>query len=81
MIRKSLPPPERATFKDLLQVILGLIMIPLGATIAFETFTRGAAAPGLLIGTAFLGFGLYRTTEAWGRWRWYQRAKGKQQHA
>lgn len=72
MFKKTLPPPERVTFKDLVQVLLGLVMIPLGLAIVYGTLARGAVPPALLIGGAFVGLGVYRTTQAWGRWRWFR---------
>jgi hypothetical protein len=71
MLRHKLPPPERFTFKDGVQILFGLIMIPLGATILYDTFIRGSASLGLLVGCAFMGFGIYRTLLAAGRLRWF----------
>ncbi len=71
MLKRKLPPPTALTVRDVIQIIFGLIMIPLGLAIFYNTLVRGAAAPGLLIGGAFFGFGLYRTLFAWGRLRWY----------
>ncbi len=69
--RRPLPPPERLTLHDGLQILFGIIMIPLGSVILVNTLARGAVLPALLIGGAFVGFGIYRTVFAAGRIRWY----------
>ncbi len=71
MVRRKLPPPERFTFKDGVQILFGLIMIPMGAVILYNTSIRGGAGLGILVGSAFMGFGVYRTLLAAGRLRWY----------
>ena len=70
--RRTLPPPDRFTLRDGLQILFGLIMIPLGLAILGNTLTRGAALPALLIGGAFIAFGVYRSLFAFGRVRWYR---------
>ena len=74
--RRSLPPPENITVRDVLQILFGIVMIPLGAMILFNTLMRGAVLPALLIGGAFVAFGVYRTLFAFGRMRWYRENKG-----
>lgn len=69
---KSLPAPVKFTVRDALQILLGVVMIPLGAAILFNTLARGAVLPALLIGGAFIAFGVYRTLFAAGRIRWYR---------
>lgn len=76
MVRRSLPPPEKVTLKDALQILLGLVMIPLGAAILVRTIMAGAVIPAVLIGGAFIGFGVYRSLFAWGRIRWYLQDRG-----
>ncbi len=77
---KSLPPPAAFTVRDGLQIMLGIVMIPLGLTILVNTFARGAVLPALLIGGTFVAFGVYRTAFALGRIRQYRR-KGGSPHA
>ncbi len=77
---RRLPPPEKFTPRDVLQILLGLVMIPLGALILYDTLSLGALLPGLLIGGAFLGFGVYRTLFAWGRVRWYRETHEGRKH-
>jgi uncharacterized membrane protein HdeD (DUF308 family) len=71
MLKRKLPPPNQFTIKDGIQILFGLLMIPLGGIILYNTFVRGAAIPAVLIGGAFIAFGVYRVTFAWGRLRWY----------
>jgi uncharacterized membrane protein HdeD (DUF308 family) len=71
MRTSSLPPPERFTVKDKIQILFGLTMIPIGALILFNTSVRGGAVLGFLVGGAFIAFGLHRTMLAVGRLRWY----------
>lgn len=71
MRKRDLPSPARFTLGDALQILFGLVMIPLGAVILGRTFIAGAPIPAVLIGGAFIGFGIYRTLFAWGRIRWF----------
>lgn len=71
MRRVVLPPPEEFTLKDALQIVFGVIIIPMGAVILYDTAIRGAASLGLLTGGAFIAFGLHRTILAVSRLRWY----------
>ncbi len=72
---RSLPPPSKFTLRDLLEILIGLVMIPLGMMILFNTLVRGAVVPALLIGGAFVAFGVYRTLFAVGRIRWYRQLR------
>ncbi len=69
---KSLPAPEKFTVRDAFQIGFGVLMIPLGLMMLYNTLTRGAVLPALLIGGAFVAFGVYRTMFAVGRIRWYR---------
>ncbi len=80
MVKHRLPPPEKITFKDVLQISLGLITIPLGLAILYNALIRGVVGPALLIGGAFVAFGVYRTASAWGRLRWYWQIQGANKH-
>ncbi len=80
MAKCKLPPPEKITFKDILQILLGLVAIPLGVIIFYNAIVRGVVGPALLIGGAFVAFGVYRTASAWGRLRWYWQIQGANKH-
>ncbi len=71
----SLPPPSQFTLHDGIQILLGLVMVPLGMMILCNTLARGAIVPALLIGGAFIAFGLHRTLFAVGRIRWYRQLR------
>ncbi len=71
VLKRKMPPPTRFTVKDRIQIVFGAIMVPLGLAILYEMLVRGVVGPGLLIGGAFVAFGIYRLTQAWGRLRWY----------
>lgn len=76
MRKRSLPEPEKFTVRDAIQILFGVIMIPLGAVILMRTWSSGAPLPALLIASAFTAFGVYRTLFAWGRIRWYLATRG-----
>ncbi len=80
MLRRKLPPPSRITFTDVLQILIGVIAIPLGLVILFRTWQLGGSIPALLIGGAFIAFGLYRTFFAIGRMRWYLQIREANKH-
>ncbi len=77
---KPKSPPEKITFKDILQISLGLVTIPLGLIILYNALARGIVGPALLIGGAFIAFGVYRTASAWTRLRWYRQLQGANKH-
>ncbi len=77
---KRLAPPTRFTVRDAVQIAFGFIMIPLGLVILYNTLMRGAVIPALLIGGAFVAFGVYRLLFAWGRLRWYLQIRGGLKH-
>ena len=59
--RQLAGPPTRATWMDFYRIGLGLLMIPLGITILVRTFVAGVVSPpAILMGLAFIGFGVYR---------------------
>lgn len=54
-------PPTRATWMDFYRIGLGLLMIPLGITILVRSVVAGVVStPAVLMGVAFIGFGVYR---------------------
>ncbi len=60
MARRNLPPAERVTARDVLQLTLGAAMIPLGVVIVARVWSRSPSALGLAVGLAFVAFGTYR---------------------
>ncbi len=72
MPRRPLPPPEQFTGADLLRIGLGVAMIPLGVVILARTLSIALTAPGILVGGAFVGFGIHRLWLAWSRYRLYR---------
>ena len=77
MRQPSLPPPERFTVADTLRIVLGLVMIPLGVAILVRTLSIAMTVPGILIGCAFVAFGVYRLWLAWNGYRLWQQNRGK----
>lgn len=72
--RQLVPPPARATWGDAYRIGLGLLMIPLGITILVRTFAAGIVTPtALLMGLAFVAFGVYRLYVGVVRYRMYKR--------
>lgn len=75
MPKRPLPPPQQFTAADLLRIGLGLFMVPLGVAILVRTLSLAVTAPGVLVGVAFVGFGMHRLWLAWSRYRLYRRNK------
>ena len=75
MRRHPLAPPERLTVADLLRTAFGVVMIPLGAIILVRTLSLALTAQGVLVGLAFVGFGVHRTWLACGRYGLYRQRK------
>ena len=69
-------PPERLTAADFLRTVLGLLMIPLGVVILVRTLSIAVTLPGILVGAAFVGFGLHRLWVAWEGYRLYRENRG-----
>jgi hypothetical protein len=67
--RGPLPPPERLTAADVLHIVMALMMIPLGATILVRTAAVAITLQGVVVGGAFVAFGVYRLWLAWSRLR------------
>jgi uncharacterized membrane protein HdeD (DUF308 family) len=73
-------PPERVTVGDIYRVVLGLLAIPLGLIILFRIVaTQSMSPPGVLVGVAFIGFGVYRTRLALRRYRLYRQWRDERQ--
>ena len=72
--RQLVPPPARATWGDAYRIVLGLLMIPLGITILVRTLSAGIVTPtAVLMGLAFIAFGVYRLYVGVVRYRMYKR--------
>lgn len=71
--RRSVPPPQKATWMDFYRIGLGLLMIPLGGTILARSFSAGVVTPpAILMGSAFIAFGAYRLYVGIVRYRMYR---------
>lgn len=75
MPKRAVPAPERFTTADLMHIILGVLMIPLGLIILVRTLSVGATALAVLVGATFVAFGVYRLWLAWSRYGLYRRSK------
>ncbi|MBM4431876.1 MAG: hypothetical protein FJ026_16245 [Chloroflexi bacterium] len=64
--------PEQFTILDLCHIGLGGLMIPLGVIILMRTLAIAVTIPGILVGGAFVAFGLHRVWLAWSRYRLYR---------
>jgi hypothetical protein len=77
-VKRDLPAPDRLTALDVYRVALGLIAIPLGFFLLYRTLQSGGLSiPALLIGVAFVGFGIYRTRFAWQRYQMFRASQDK----
>ena len=66
---RKLPPPTKFTIIDKYKLVLGVIAIALGVVILWRTIPVAISPPALMIGIAFIGFGVYRL------WLGYTRIK------
>jgi len=73
--RRPLPAPEQLTAADVCHIGLGVLMIPLGIVILARTLSIAVTVTSVLVGGAFVGFGVYRLWLAWNRYRLYQQNK------
>jgi uncharacterized membrane protein HdeD (DUF308 family) len=69
VILRKLPPPTKFTITDKYKLLLGLIALILGVVILWQTVAIAISPPALMIGIAFIGFGVYRL------WLGYTRIK------
>ena len=60
MRQKTLPPPERLTARDVLQIALGAMMIPLGIAIVVRVSAIAPSVLGVFVGAAFVALGTHR---------------------
>jgi hypothetical protein len=76
--RRLVPPPEKATWADAYRFGLGVLMFALGITILVRAFVANVVTmPAILMGLAFIAFGVYRLYVGVVRYRMY-RAISKQ---
>ena len=66
---RKLPPPTKFTITDKYKLVLGVIALILGVVILWRTIPVAISLPALMIGIAFIGFGVYRL------WLGYTRLK------
>lgn len=76
---RPLPPPEQLTAQDVARLALGVIMIPLGAVILYRTLLITFSLQAILVGVAFIAFGLYRLALGWSRYHRLRQATGQGQ--
>lgn len=69
MRRPNLPPPIAFTFGDKMRIALGGLILGLGIVILWRTLPLGVTPQGIVVGMAFIGFGVYRL------WLGYTRLK------
>ena len=62
---------------DVVHVLLALLMVALGITLLVRTLQVAPNALGVLVGLAFLGFGVYRLWLAITRYIAYRRNRGE----
>jgi hypothetical protein len=75
--RRPSPPPERLTARDVVQIVFGFLMVPIGAVILYRTATTIRSFTGIAIGAAFLAFGVYRLATAFIRYRMLLRMRAR----
>ena len=66
---RKLPPPTKFTMTDKYKLVLGVLALVLGVVILWRTIAIAVTPPALMIGIAFIGFGVYRL------WLGYTRLK------
>ena len=69
MRRPNLPPPIAFTFSDKMRIAVGALILGLGIVILWRTLPLGVTPQGIVVGMAFIGFGVYRL------WLGYTRLK------
>jgi len=67
--KPNLPPPTQFTFGDKLRIALGGVILLLGVVVLWRTMPLGITPQAMVVGVAFIGFGVYRL------WLGYTRLK------
>ncbi len=76
--RRLVPPPQRATWADGVRFSFGVLMIILGITILVRSILAGIfTPPAILVGLAFLLFGIYRVYVGVVRYRLFRSLKDR----
>lgn len=75
MRKRTLPPPTQFTFGDKIRIGLGFIVLLLGVVILWRTLPLGVMPQAIVVGLAFIGFGLYRLWLGYTRLREWQAKK------
>ncbi len=74
--RRLVPPPEKATWADGVRFVFGVLMIGIGIAILFRSISAGIITPpAILMGLAFLAFGVYRVYVGVVRYQLFRRIK------
>jgi len=60
MLKHNLPPPTQFTLADKYRIALGAAALVLGVVILWRTVSVAISPPAILVGLAFIGFGVYR---------------------
>ncbi len=60
MRRQKLSPPIQFTLGDKLRLGLGVVIFALGIIILWRTLPYGLTPQAIVVGAAFIGFGVYR---------------------
>ncbi len=64
---RNLPPPTQFTSSDKYRLVLGVAATLLGIVILWRTLSIAISPPAILIGLAFICFGVYRLWLVWTR--------------
>jgi hypothetical protein len=60
MRKPNLPPPIAFTFGDKMRIAMGALILLFGIVILWRTLPLGVTPQGIVVGIAFIGFGVYR---------------------
>jgi uncharacterized membrane protein HdeD (DUF308 family) len=71
--RHRLSPPSQFTLGDKLRLVMGTLILLLGFTLLWRTLPLGLTPQALVVGAAFIGFGVYRLWLGYTRLREYFR--------
>lgn len=75
MRRRPVPVPEQFTLVDKCHIAFGALMIPLGIAILVRTLAIAVTVPAIVVGAAFVVFGVHRLWLGWTRYRLYRQRK------
>ncbi len=72
---KSLPPPVAFTWGDKIRLLMSVLILVLGIVLLWRTLPIAFTPQAVLIGAAFIGFGVYRLWLAATRLRQWKTGK------